>query len=236
MYDAQRSSHGVGELTSYIAELVSRRLAEPADDLLSALVEAHRAEPASFTLDKVIGLGMTVLFAGHETTVTAIDCGAVLLAGDPGQRAALAADGQLLATAVEEILRGSLPRARPFIAPGPTDIGGAIPRWANTDVELAGTVLRRGDMVLLGLAHANADAQFGDEPRFDISRHPNQHLTFGHGPHFCAGAPLARLELQVLFGTLVQRFPELRLAVAEEELQPRGELLTGGYRSVPVCW
>ncbi|HKS47322.1 MAG TPA: cytochrome P450 [Amycolatopsis sp.] len=236
MHDHARSTHGCTELEGYISDTVKQRLREPGDDLLSDLVAAHRAEPEGFTLEKVIGLGMTLLFAGHETTVTAIDTGAVLLATNPGQRAVLG-EAEQLPDAVEEILRGSLPRANYFATPEPDDIGGALPRWANTDLEVGGVTIREGEMVLLGLAHANVDEKFvGDYQGFDVARHPNRHLTFGHGAHFCAGAPLARLELQILFAGVVRRFPGFSLAVPVEELEPRADLLTGGLKSIPVTW
>jgi pentalenolactone synthase len=236
MHDHTRSVHGCTELEGYITELVRQRLRDPGDDLLSNLLAAHRAEPEDFTLEKVIALGMTLLFAGHETTVTAIDTGAVLLATHPGQRAKLRGADQA-PDAVEEILRGSLPRANYFATPRPDDIGGALPRWANTDLEVGGVLIREGEMVLLGLAHANVDDEFvGDDQGFDVTRQPNRHLTFGHGAHFCAGASLARLELQVVFAAVVRRFPGFSLAVPVEDLEPRTDLLTGGLKSIPVTW
>lgn len=236
MHDQERSRHGRGELHAYMADMVARRLHEPGQDMLSGLVAAHRADP-DFTLEKVTELGMTLLFAGHETTVTAIDTGAVLLATHPEQRAALREDPALLAGGVEEILRGSLPRADYFATPEPTDIGGALPRWATTDFEVAGVTIREGEMLLLGLAHGNVDEQLvGGHQGFDVTRRPNPHLTFGHGAHFCAGAPLARMELQLLFAGVVERFPAFTLAVPLEELEPRADLLTGGLTTVPVTW
>jgi pentalenolactone synthase len=237
MYDHDRSLAGRTALADYITELVEIRLTDPGEDLLSDLVAAHRAEPAGFGLHKVVELGLTLLFAGHETTVTAIDTGAVLLATHPAQRDKLSADPGLVDDAVEEILRGSVPRMNYFVPPADDDTAGALPRWANTDLEIAGTRVHAGDLVLLGLAHANLDPDVtGGNPGFDVTRTPNKHLTFGHGPHFCAGAPLARLELQVLFGATVRRFPGLTLAVPAEQLQPRTNLLTGGLTAVPVIW
>ncbi|MCG8916952.1 cytochrome P450 [Actinokineospora sp. PR83] len=236
MHDQARSEHGRAELAGYIAGMVHTRLREPGDDLLSSLVQAHRAEPEGFTLDKVVTLGMTLLFAGHETTVTAIDTGAVLMAMHPAQRSAFL-DEARLPDAVEEILRGSLPRTNWFATPEPDDIGGALPRWANTDLEFGGETIRKGEMVLLGLAHANVDEDLvGAEQGFDARRHPNRHLTFGHGAHFCVGAPLARLELQELFSAVAERFPGFALAVPLEELEQRADLLTGGLKSVNVTW
>ncbi|GAA2986468.1 cytochrome P450 [Actinokineospora diospyrosa] len=113
----------------------------------------------------------------------------------------------------------------------------ALPRWAYTDLDIGGVIIQEGEMVLLGLAHANVDPHLvGDHQGFDVTREANRHLTFGHGKHFCAGAPLARLELDVLFARVVQRFPGLTLAVPLNELEPRDNLLTGGLNALPVTW
>jgi pentalenolactone synthase len=112
-----------------------------------------------------------------------------------------------------------------------------LPRYANADIELAGVTIRAGDLVLLDLQDANLDSQRFPMPEaFDIARADNPHVTFGHGPYYCIGAPLARLELQALFGALFQRFPTLRLAVPVEQLRLRSHLLTGGLTALPVTW
>jgi cytochrome P450 len=180
-----------------------------------------------------VGLAAGLLFAGHETTVAAIDKGAALLLTEPEQRAALQDGGpEVAARAVEEILRAPAPildaRRR-----GP----GGLPRYANTALDVDGETVEAGDLVMLDLRAANTDpAQFAEPGRFVVAREDNPHLAFGHGPHFCLGAPLARVELQVVFGTLFRRFPTLRLAVAPEELRPRTGLLTGGFEELPVAW
>lgn len=95
-----------------------------------------------------------------------------------------------------------------FARPDDTDPAGALPRRANTDLVIGDVTVRAGELVLLGLAHANVDERFfAESARFDVGRVPNRHLTFGNGPHFCAGAPLARLELQELFVARLERFP-----------------------------
>ncbi len=109
-------------------------------------------------------------------------------------------------------------------------------RYAREDIEFDGVQIAAGELVLLGLRTANQDTvQFPDSARFDITRMPNPHLSFGFGPRFCLGAPLARLELRALFAALLHR-PDLRLAVPPEELHPRRDILTGGLQALPVTW
>lgn len=232
MSDQARSSAGLAALWQYIRQLVARKLDDPADDVLSDLLAVHREDAAAFPLDRVAELGTGLLFAGHETTVGAIDRGVVLLLTHPVQREALQRDRATVATAVEEILRSLFPDQQPQ-----TERVGGLPRWTNTELTVAGVTIPAGDLVLLSVRDANNEEQvFGTADEFDVSRPNNPHLTFGHGPHFCAGATLARMELQALFGTLFERFPTLRLAVPAEELNVRAVKLTGGLDALPVTW
>ncbi|WP_369822177.1 cytochrome P450 [Saccharomonospora sp. CUA-673] len=115
--------------------------------------------------------------------------------------------------------------------------GGGIPRYARTDLEIDGVIIRAGELVLLDNGAANHDpAVFADPDRMDITRSAAAHLTFGHGARYCIGAPLARIELQVVFSQLAARFPTLRLAVDVEELTMRRDVLTGGLTALPVQW
>ncbi|HEX2300801.1 MAG TPA: cytochrome P450 [Pseudonocardiaceae bacterium] len=231
MSDQARSSAGLRALMQYIGRLVARKLDEPAEDVLSDLVAVHRKNPDGFPLDRVAELGAGLLFAGHETTVGAIDRGVLLLLGNQDQREALARDPELVPAAVEEILRSL------FTEPEDPERVGGLPRWTNTELTVEGVTIPAGDLVLLDVQGANHEADVFATPEvFDVSRANNPHLTFGHGPHFCAGAPLARMELQALFGTLFGRFPTLRLAVSAESLEPRRFRLTGGLEELPVTW
>jgi len=128
-------------------------------------------------------------------------------------------------SAVEEILRMAAPS------------GGGLPRYARADIDIAGVTIRTGDAVLIAGAAANRDpAAFPDPDRFDITRNPNPHLAFGHGPRFCIGASLARLELHAVFAALPQRFPSLELTVPLDQLELRTDLLTGGVTALSVTW
>jgi pentalenolactone synthase len=167
-----------------------------------------------------------LLFAGHETTVTQIDLGMLLLLTNPDQRALLQRDPSLAPRVAEEVLRRA-----------PTSRTGVVVRYAASDVELGGVTIPSGDLLLIGISAANRDDRAFEAPdRFDITRERRAHLGFGYGRHFCVGAPLARVELQCVFGTLFQRFPTLDLAVPFEAIRERTDLLTGGVEELPVTW
>jgi cytochrome P450 len=232
MTDGARSRAGLARLQEYMRALVARKREQPAEDVLSDLIATQAHAPVRFTDDHVVTLAAGLLFAGHETTVAAIDKGVLLLLTHPDARRALDRDPDLIPRAVEEILRLPNPaEARQ------AESEGGLPRYANADIEIGGVTIRAGDMVLLDLQSGNLDDRvFPTSESFDVTREPNPHLTFGHGPHYCIGAPLARIELQALFGTLFRRFPALRLAVPVEALHPRSHLLTGGLAELPVTW
>ncbi|MFE3450326.1 cytochrome P450 [Nonomuraea sp. NPDC059194] len=218
--DRARSEHGLAELFAYGQELVARKRAEPGDDVITRLADTEGVSD-----DEAAMMGMALLFAGHETTVTAIGMGALWLLTNPDQWQAIVADPSLIDPTVEEILR----------APGQG--GGGIPRYAHADLDIEGVHVRAGELVLLDTGAANHDATvFEDPDRFDSSRQAVPHLTFGHGARYCIGAPLARIELQVVFSQLTTRFPTLRLAVEVEELTVNQHVLTGGLAALPVRW
>ncbi len=209
-------------LRDYLAELVASKRRAPGEDLTSAMVAA-RDEQDRLSESELISQTLLLLVAGHETTTRQIGNGAVALLSR-GQLPLLA-DPARLATAVEEMLR--------FAPPG----DGAQFRIATEDVELGGVRIPAGSAVLAPVGAANRDPRrFAEPETFDIDRPDNGHITFGHGPHFCLGAPLARLELQVVFGTLARRLPTLRLAVRPDELCWLPGLRISGYQNIPVGW
>ncbi|GAA2756073.1 cytochrome P450 [Actinopolymorpha rutila] len=232
MSDGQRSAAGMAALHAYMRELVERRRAEPAEDVITDLVTAQVDGRPAYDSDSAAQLGAGLLFAGHETTVTAIDSGVVLLLTHPEQVAELERGPEAVSRVVEEILRFGLPN------PGAEQEGAAgLPRYANADIEVGDTTIAAGDLVVLDLRDANQDTvRFPEPADFDARRTDNPHVTFGHGPRFCVGAPLARIELTALFETLFTRFPMLRLAVPPDRLRPRSHLLTGGWAELPVRW
>ncbi|MBM7786562.1 cytochrome P450 [Tenggerimyces flavus] len=229
MSDEQRSMTGLANLWQYMHQLLQDKQRAPAEDVLSDLA-------TEYPIDEAAKLAAGLLFAGHETTVTTIDKGMVLLLSDPAQRSALEREPAQVASFVEEILRSPFP-VRPDIPQGT----GGLPRYAKEDLPdiptAEGASIRAGDLLLLDLQGANLDpGPFAEPDSFDPTRSPNPHVTFGHGPYFCIGAPLARIELQALFGTVFGRVPTLALDVPVEELQPRSHLLTGGLAALPVRW
>jgi pentalenolactone synthase len=218
--DRARSEQGLGDLFGYGQELVARKQCDPGDDVISRLSATE-----GVGADEAAAMGMFLLFAGHETTVVAIGMGAVRLLTDPAQWQSLLADPTRIGPAVQEILRTQ--------GLG----GGGIPRYARTDLEIAGTRVRAGELVLLDTGAANHDGSvFPDPERFDISRQAPGHVSFGHGARYCIGAPLARIELEVVFSQLIPRFPGMRLAVGVDELAVNTETLTRGLLEIPVKW
>lgn len=216
----------VRALTEYLIELIGRRREEPGDDLLSALIRTSDSDEEGDRLsrDELLGTAWLLLIAGYETTVGLISNGVLALLLHPEQLAALRADSALLEGAVEEALRYD----------GPVEV--STSRFTTCPVEIGGTVIPGGGQLVLSvLADADRDrARFEDPDRFDIRRGPRGHLAFGHGIHFCLGAPLARLEGRVAFERLLERAPGLELDAAPGALRWRAGLLIRGVTSLPV--
>ncbi len=212
------------EFGRYMTGLAEAKRAEPTEDVISDLVRAQAADE-DFDHAEMIRLCVGLLFAGHETTVNRIGLGLLFLLTRPGQWAALTADpaGRVDDT-VEEIMR--------LGAPG--DLG--LLRYAHADVDIAGVTIREGDAVILSINAANRDpSAFSDAETFAPGREERAHLGFGHGTHFCIGASLARTELRIVFATLAERLPGLRLATSMDDLKVR-PTITGGVTELPVTW
>ena len=201
-----------GAIHDYLGGIAARRRREPGDDLISALVTVEQHGDVLKERELVVML-VLLLVAGHETTVNLVGNAVLALVHHPDQLALLRSRPELLEGAVEELLRWDSPVQ-------------LTARVVGEDCELGGRALRRGELVLTLLGAANRDpAQFSEPDRLDLTRDPNQHLSFGRGVHFCLGAPLARLEGRLAIGSLVRRFPHLRLAgepVRSETVTLRG--------------
>lgn len=214
----------VRSLFRYLRRLFAERRAEPRDDLLTALVRAEEAG-SRLSEDELLGMVFLLLAAGHETTVNLIGSGVLALLGHPEQRDRLRRAPELLKPAVEELAR--------FTSP----VEVATERYAREGVEIAGVSIPAGDMVLGLIGSANRDAaQFPDPDALDLAREPNRHLAFGLGAHYCLGAPLARMEAQIAIAALLERAPELRLAVDPQAVRWRRHAFLRGPQRLPLAF
>jgi cytochrome P450 len=212
------------DCADHMRRLIKIKRTRPGDDLLTGLIEARDNE-ARLNEQELIDLSTSLLLAAQETTMQLIATGVVLLLRHPDQLAALRADPALIEPAVEEILRYECPAD--FL----------LLRVALADVELSGVRIRKGEAVVPLNSSANHDeAHFANPATFDITRTHNPHMGFGHGIHFCLGAPLARIQGQVALTALLDRFPGLRLAVEPEEIVWRPPLSVRGPLAVPIAW
>jgi cytochrome P450 len=208
-------------MVGYLRGLLADKAADPADDLLSALVAGIDGD--RLDLDELISMAFLLVAAGHETTVNLIANGTLALLTHPGQLALLRAEPQRLAAAVEEMLRFD----------GPLQV--TLPYTTLAPIELGGQPIPAGAVLFLGLLAANRDpARIPDPDTFDITSDPTPHLAFGHGVHHCLGAALARLEGRIAFRALLDRFPDLALAVPPAELGWLPNLLMNGLSELPV--
>lgn len=209
-------------MVSYLRELVKAKRAAPTGDLVSALVAARDGEDR-LSEDELTSMVFLILVAGHETTVHLIGSGVLALLTHPEQLALLRTQPHRLPDAVEELLRFN----------GPLQV--ATFRLTTEPVDIGDVTIPTGEIVLVGLLAANRDpACVALADTLDITRTDNPHLAFGHGLHHCLGAPLARLEARIALGTLLTRFPELRLAVPAEQLTWRPGVLLNGLDALPV--
>ncbi|THA24100.1 cytochrome P450 [Streptomyces sp. RKND-216] len=224
-YSREEAEEADAAIRRYLGDLVAARRAEPHDDLLGDLVAA-RDEGDRLTEEELITFGVTLLVAGHETSAHQLANMVYVLLTHDSQRALLGENPDLLPRAVEELLR--------FVPLG-NGIGNA--RIATEDVALSGGTVRAGEGVMAAAVNANRDPRvFTDPDRLDVTRETNPHLAFGHGAHYCLGAQLARLELRVALGALLERFPGIRLAVAPEEVEWKRGGLFRGPRRLPIAW
>lgn len=202
----ERTERAVQEFYQYLRDIVDERKADPQDDLITYLLEAE-SEGEQLTDEEVIATAMLLLLAGHETTTKQLTNGILELLRHPDQMQLLRQDPSLASKAVEEIIRYR-------------GVSNAATRAVVEDFELKGNQIRAGERVYLSNTAANRDPRKFDDPDvFDITRGTRDHLGFGHGTHYCIGAPLARLEMRVAFPAFVQAFPEMELATEEVNWQ-----------------
>lgn len=213
------------EMPAYLTDLIETRRAAPRDDLLSAMIQEVDEGGDRLTGEELIGMCVLLLVAGHETTVNLIGNGMRALFAHPDQLARLRADFGLLEGAVEEMLRYD----------GPVET--CTQRLALEDVEMDGVTIPAGSTVLIAMADADRDPErFKDPDRFDVGRDSRGHIAFGHGLHYCLGAPLARLEGRIAIRSLLERCPEIRPDADEATLPWLSGMLMRGVRRLPVRW
>jgi cholest-4-en-3-one 26-monooxygenase len=207
-----------GEVHAYFSGLVEQRRSEPRDDLVSELVAAE-VEGKPLTPLQLALYCELLVEAGNETTRNAISGGLLAFSEHPGEWEKLRARRELLPDAVEEILRWVSPISH-------------FTRVATEDYELRGEKIRRGDQVALYFASANRDEEVFEDPfAFRVDRRPNPHLTFGFGEHFCMGALLARVELEIMYGLLIDRIESFEVSGVVERLS---SITNGSIKHLPI--
>ncbi|HEY0700685.1 MAG TPA: cytochrome P450 [Micromonospora sp.] len=212
-------------LGSYLDELLDEKRENPADDLLSSLVTAQDEEGFLDQADLIV-LTMTLLMVGYPTTMDTLSTSLLMLLRHPDQYAEICADPQLLGQAVEELLR---------LCPPSSNLSNV--RVTLEDVEVAGTVIPAGSGVIPCFTSANRDERhYPDPERFDIHRQGPPHIALGHGPHYCIGAALARVEIQEAIRGLTERFPKLRLADPDADVPWREGMFGIEVKELRVTW
>lgn len=218
----ERAAYGLSEMDAYFRAIVrDRRGAKARDDIIGGLVAAEE-DGRALSEDELVATAVLILFAGHETTANLIGNGLLALLKHPGEIARLRAQPQLAATAIEELLRYDSPAA-------------SVTRVAKQTVEYGGRRIAAGDRLFLMINSANRDGeQFPDPDRLDVGRADNRHIAFGYGPHYCIGAPLARLEGQIAFTRLLARLGDI--ALEEAPLEWSDNLVLRGAKAIPLCF
>ncbi len=227
--DRDQQGQVIVEFIAYLGRLFAQRRQLPQADLISELILAEDASE-KLSEEELYSMVILLMVAGHETTVNLIGNGVLALLQHPAQWEQLKANPSLLAPTVEELLRYD----------GPIDH--STPRYAASDVEIGGQSIRRGDAVVISRTAINRDPEQFPAPdtldlnRGDNNRGDNRHLGLGLGVHYCLGAALARLEMEVALSSLIQRMPNLRLALPVESLRWRLVPLLHGLEKLPVVW
>ncbi len=210
------------DMAGYLSNMIATKRAEPGDDMMSALVTVADAGDR-LSHDELIAMAFLLLVAGHETTVNLIANGVLALIDNPDQFAALRADRALLPGAIEEFLRFESP------------VKNATLRYTIEPTDIGGVVVPAGEFIVLALGSANRDpGRYADPDSLDIRRDTGGHMAFGHGIHYCLGAPLARLEAEIAFNGLLDAYDRIELAVPVEDLRWRPGVIIRGLERFPV--
>lgn len=221
--DPDAAAASVAQWQQAMLDLIDFKSATPGDDLTSALIEAG-AKEGKLNTSELVGMLFNLLAAGSETVVNLLGSAIVALLSDEGQRTMVRNGDVPWSEVIEETLR-----VESSIAQFPM-------HFPTQDLTIGGCTIPKGDPVLLGLAAVGRDPQVHGDDRaiFDATRTRKDHLSFGHGRHFCIGAPLARLEAGIALPALFDRFPKLSLAVDAADLMPQGSFLMNGHAAIPA--
>jgi cytochrome P450 len=214
-------------MVGYVSALISAKRDDRGDDLLSQLIAVSDDDGSRLSEQELLATTLTLLIGGYENTAHQVGKALLTLFAHPEHLTALRDDPSAIGRIVEETLRYT----------GSLDSGYGSPRYATEDVTVGDTVIPKGATVLVIRASANRDPeQFAEPDRFDPGRVDGQHFSFGVGPHFCLGAPLARLEMETGYVRLVRRFPGLHLTVPVDEVPWAYRLTAAGPAHLPVAW
>ncbi|NHM31954.1 cytochrome P450 family protein [Neobacillus terrae] len=212
----------MNEFIQYLREWFEKVRHNPGNDLISQLIMAEEGGD-ELTEREIYGVVSLLIIAGHETTVNLIGNSILALLEHAEQLNLLKSQPELIPNAIEESLRFN----------GPVEF--STSRWASENMEFKGKFIRRGELMIIALNSANHDPdQFNDPEIFDITREKSPHLAFGKGIHLCLGAPLARLEGEIAIKSLLERFPDMKLAVSKDELEWRPGMIVRGVKEIPL--
>jgi cytochrome P450 len=216
-----RTRAGLPDLYAYAHALGEWKRAHPGADVMSGLMTHVGGDGARVSIEEFETLFWLFSVAGNETVRNGLPGGLMALLGNPGEYRRLLADRSLLPTAVEEMFRWWTPVMH-------------IRRTATLDTELSGVQIKRGDRVVVWFSSANRDETVFPEPdRFDVGRTPCDHLTFGHGPHYCIGAHLAKVQMAALFRAVMDQLGEVELAGEPTRLRSNFQ---NGIKHLPIRW
>jgi cytochrome P450 len=218
----QRANRAMEEMNAYFEQMLAERRRAPRDDMMSELLAAE-VEGTRLSQGEILSFCTLLLLAGHVTTTNLLGQAMRCLDSHPAAMRQLRAQPELTTSAVEEVLRYASPVWR-------------LSRVARAEVELAGVTIPEDAIIFAWLASANRDeAQFPDPEHFDITRSPNRHVAFGHGIHFCVGAPLARMEAAIALPMMLEQLPDLRVA-SDKPLELLGSRFLFGVKKLPMTF
>ncbi|HEY7418768.1 MAG TPA: cytochrome P450 [Ktedonobacteraceae bacterium] len=220
--EMQRMRRLMDEMSDYFEATLEDRRREPRNDMMSELLVAE-VDGERLSMDDLIGFCILLLLAGHITTTNLLSQAVRCFSEHPDALAQVREHPELIPGATEEVLRYASPVWR-------------TARTTKTDVTLEGVTIPANSLVFAWLASANRDErQFPEPERFDVTRDPNHHLAFGHGIHFCLGAPLSRLEASIALPMLIKQLPDLHV-ISEESMKLYAGTILFGFKSLPVAF